>query len=120
MRFAKSLDWYANAACATTGLDKEAFFALDDRSETANELERELAGAALRLCEDCAVRADCLEEAVERQERFGIWGGLLASERIGLAQRIGAARRLGRPLRDLIENVTAHPTSANRLLGGGQ
>lgn len=120
MRFAKSLDWYAYAACATTGLDREAFFALDDRSETANELERELAAAAMRLCEGCRVRSDCLEEAIEGEERFGIWGGLLAAERIGLAQRVGAARRLGRPLRPLIESITANPTSASRLVGGGQ
>lgn len=120
MRFAKSLDWYAYAACATTGLDREAFFALDDRTETANELERELAAAAMRLCEGCPVRSDCLEEAIEGEERFGIWGGLLAAERIGLAQRVGAARRLGRPLRPLIESITANPTSASRLVGGGQ
>lgn len=116
----KSLDWYAYAACASAGLDKEAFFALDERSEMVNNFERELAVAALRLCERCPVRPDCLQEAVERGERFGIWGGLLASERIRLAQRVGAARRLGRPLRSLIENITDQPTSANRLAGGGQ
>jgi WhiB family redox-sensing transcriptional regulator len=33
------------------------------------------------ICQSCEVRAQCLEYALERDERFGIWGGLSERER---------------------------------------
>ena len=30
---------------------------------------------AKAICKECKVREECLEFAVERKERFGIWGG---------------------------------------------
>ncbi|WP_407672362.1 WhiB family transcriptional regulator [Parafrankia discariae] len=32
---------------------------------------------AKRICSGCEVRAECLEYALENDERFGIWGGLV-------------------------------------------
>jgi hypothetical protein len=37
--------------------------------------------AALELCARCPVRAQCLRQAEETPERFGIWGGKTAAER---------------------------------------
>lgn len=34
---------------------------------------------AKAICNDCSIRADCLEWALDNSERWGIWGG--ASER---------------------------------------
>lgn len=49
--------------------------------------------AAKRVCLTCPVRTDCLDEAVARGERYGIWGGHLFEEgRIVLHKR-----RCGRP-----------------------
>lgn len=31
--------------------------------------------AALAMCEECPVRAQCLQDALARGERFGVWGG---------------------------------------------
>jgi WhiB family transcriptional regulator, redox-sensing transcriptional regulator len=36
---------------------------------------------AKRICALCDVRAECLEYALENDERFGIWGGLSERER---------------------------------------
>jgi len=36
---------------------------------------------AKRLCFRCPVQLECLEEALELQEKFGIFGGCLPSER---------------------------------------
>jgi len=36
---------------------------------------------AKRICAGCEVRADCLEYALENDERFGVWGGLSERER---------------------------------------
>lgn len=33
------------------------------------------------VCADCPIRQECLSVALERRERFGVWGGLTASER---------------------------------------
>ena len=30
---------------------------------------------AIAICEKCPVRADCLKESLENNERIGIWGG---------------------------------------------
>jgi len=36
---------------------------------------------AKRICADCTVREECLEYALDNDERFGIWGGLSERER---------------------------------------
>lgn len=44
---------------------------------------------AKRICGGCSVRAECLEFALARDERFGVWGGTSERER----RRITAQRR---------------------------
>ena len=36
---------------------------------------------AKALCKTCPVMSECLTYALESNERFGVWGGLSASER---------------------------------------
>jgi WhiB family transcriptional regulator, redox-sensing transcriptional regulator len=36
---------------------------------------------AKKVCGSCPVRYECLEFAIEKGEKFGIWGGLTARER---------------------------------------
>lgn len=36
---------------------------------------------AKQVCAGCPVRRQCLEDALERHEQFGIWGGLTLTER---------------------------------------
>ena len=36
---------------------------------------------AKRICAMCDVRQECLEYALENDERFGIWGGMSERER---------------------------------------
>jgi WhiB family redox-sensing transcriptional regulator len=43
--------------------------------------------AGKRICAGCEVRAECLEYALARGERFGIWGGLSERERRKLKRR---------------------------------
>lgn len=61
--------WMVHAACR--GTDPELFF--PDRNESTLP--------AKRVCAGRPVRQPCLDDAVERRERFGIWGGLTANER---------------------------------------
>jgi WhiB family redox-sensing transcriptional regulator len=61
--------WQDRALCAQT--DPEAFF--PEKGGSTRE--------AKRVCRSCEVRAECLEYALEHDERFGIWGGLSERER---------------------------------------
>lgn len=42
--------------------------------------------AAKAICATCNRAAACLDEALARDERFGVWGGLTAEERRALAR----------------------------------
>ena len=61
--------WQDRALCAQT--DPEAFF--PEKGGSTRE--------AKRVCRSCDVRTECLEFALENDERFGIWGGLSERER---------------------------------------
>ena len=66
---AGGLDWQDRALCAQT--DPEAFF--PEKGGSTRE--------AKKVCRGCEVRAECLEYALEHDERFGIWGGMSERER---------------------------------------
>ncbi|PZQ89732.1 MAG: sporulation protein [Leifsonia xyli] len=63
------LSWQSDSLCAQT--DPEAFF--PEKGGSTRD--------AKRICTGCSVRAQCLEYALENDERFGIWGGLSERER---------------------------------------
>ncbi len=69
--------WQDRALCAQT--DPEAFF--PEKGGSTRE--------AKRVCRSCEVRAECLEYALEHDERFGIWGGLSERERRRLKRQVG-------------------------------
>jgi WhiB family transcriptional regulator, redox-sensing transcriptional regulator len=61
--------WQERALCAQT--DPEAFF--PEKGGSTRD--------AKKVCVGCDVRSECLEYALEHDERFGIWGGLSERER---------------------------------------
>jgi WhiB family redox-sensing transcriptional regulator len=67
-------DWRERALCAQT--DPEAFF--PEKGGSSRE--------AKKVCRSCEVRPECLEDALRRGERFGVWGGLTEGERRKLAR----------------------------------
>jgi WhiB family redox-sensing transcriptional regulator len=71
------LGWQDRALCAQT--DPEAFF--PEKGGSTRE--------AKRVCRSCEVRAECLEYALENDERFGIWGGLSERERRRIKREAG-------------------------------
>ena len=64
-----ALAWQSDALCAQT--DPEAFF--PEKGGSTRD--------AKKICATCEVRAQCLEYALQNDERFGIWGGLSERER---------------------------------------
>jgi WhiB family redox-sensing transcriptional regulator len=65
----EGMSWQDSALCAQT--DPEAFF--PEKGGSTRE--------AKKVCRSCEVRTECLEYALEHDERFGIWGGLSERER---------------------------------------
>jgi WhiB family redox-sensing transcriptional regulator len=65
----EDLTWQDEALCAET--DPESFF--PEKGGSTRE--------AKRVCRSCEVRPECLDYALEHDERFGIWGGMSERER---------------------------------------
>ncbi|MCT9818745.1 WhiB family transcriptional regulator [Microbacterium sp. W1N] len=72
-----TLAWQTDALCSQT--DPEAFF--PEKGGSTRD--------AKRICGSCDVRGECLEYALQNDERFGIWGGLSERERRKLKRRAG-------------------------------
>ena len=49
------------------------------------------AAPAAAICQACEVRLDCLDLAVERGERFGMWGGFSTRQRITMRRRVASS-----------------------------
>lgn len=71
-------DWARLAACV--GADPEPF-------HPDKHTRRAAIRAAKAVCASCPVAAECLADALDRDEEFGIWGGLEAHERKSLQRR---------------------------------
>ena len=67
--FVTRAEWMESAACK--GKDVDLFFSGPGM----------LPVEALRLCQSCPVRVDCLNYAVDNHIDHGMWGGLSARER---------------------------------------
>ena len=68
--------WRRDALCAQT--DPESFY--PEKGASTRE--------AKKVCHSCEVRAECLDEALANNERFGIWGGLSERERRKLTSKL--------------------------------
>ena len=64
------VSWVSNPAEVAATLD--AFYEEDDE---------EVIAFARGICAGCDVRQQCLDVAMSRNEKFGIWGGLTPDER---------------------------------------
>lgn len=63
--------WVRQALCRQM-IDPNGYYA--DRRTTSEV-------AALALCAACPVRQHCLQDALDRDDQFGIWGGTSPAER---------------------------------------
>ncbi|MFV2172281.1 WhiB family transcriptional regulator [Actinomadura sp. LOL_016] len=74
--------WQENAACRSFPL--YLFFGKDAEPWQEKEKREEM---AKEVCGGCSVRSDCLAYAVDRPERFGVWGAMGEDERRGERRR---------------------------------
>jgi hypothetical protein len=69
--------------------------------------------AVQRICADCPIRAECLAWALERDERFGVWGGATPADRTHVRRVLGALDRKdsqSTKVAPATRTVTAPPT----------
>lgn len=78
--------WHDSAACRDE--DPELFF---PTTTSGPEHDRQVS-MAKAVCERCAVRYNCLEDALLRRVKDGIWGGMTDIERRRLALTNSARR----------------------------
>jgi WhiB family redox-sensing transcriptional regulator len=81
-------DWRAAGACLAA--DPDLFFPVAAGNAAGRDTAR-----ALRICDSCPVKRQCLEFAMRNGEVSGIWGGTTPEERIRVL-RGRAPRRPGR------------------------
>lgn len=82
-------DWMESALCASVGFG-ELFYPEPGAAATIEKW-------AIDLCMRCPVRKECLSDALEREEMYGIWGG--TTERVRrkmINARYGTANRRNR------------------------
>jgi WhiB family redox-sensing transcriptional regulator len=64
--------------------------------EVGNAITNEeiiITGMALEICDACPIRDQCLEVGMQDDDiRFGIWGGMLAGERLALRNKLTGKR----------------------------
>lgn len=70
----RGTDWRDRAACLP--YDPELFFPIGTSGPTIEQIER-----ARRICRDCPVIMECLQNALKTTDQYGIAGGLTESER---------------------------------------
>jgi hypothetical protein len=80
---------FIHARCADSSLDPDQWFPVSAEADKA----RHEAAAAIAICTTCLVRAQCLALSLRHWDigQHGVWGGLVAAERVAL--RRGLARR---------------------------
>jgi WhiB family redox-sensing transcriptional regulator len=99
--------WMEQALCREVG--SEVFYAEAPDGLTGKFLaawNREANAQARSVCAACPVRPDCLDHAIDTDERHGIWGGMTPDER-----RVEARQRAARPAtshRDACGTVTGY------------
>lgn len=67
-------DWRKDAACLDQDVD--LFFPIGVTGSALDQAER-----AKAYCQDCPVRAQCLDWALETNQDAGVWGGKTEDER---------------------------------------
>lgn len=75
MKHDGTLRWRQRAACR--GADSDIFYPHEDAVVA-------IASIIAEYCDRCEVRTECLEYAIERDERYGIWGGMTPKQRRAL------------------------------------
>ncbi len=87
---AATANWRNKAKCR--GSDPDMFFPESKDKRYAEE--------ALKVCYGCKVKEDCLNHAIENNEKYGVWGGMTPAERDSLPRTRHNRRTRSHPYRN--------------------
>jgi WhiB family redox-sensing transcriptional regulator len=79
------VEWRHQAACRSA--DPELFFPISRTGAGLAQVEQ-----AIRICQGCPVRVDCLTWALGRGMTHGVWGGLDEDQRQSMQRRSTQSR----------------------------
>lgn len=77
--FDKDTEYHYRDEAVCSGTDPEIFF--PEKGGSTRE--------GKKVCLGCPVRAECLQDAMDHDERFGIWGGFSERERRAMKRALG-------------------------------
>lgn len=77
---ARDDSWPERAACKDYH-DPDVFFRWETLNATRGPERDSMIAEARAICDACPVKQECLEQALEARERWGMWGGTTAQER---------------------------------------
>lgn len=81
--------WQSKAACR--GEDLTMFFGADGERQPERDVREAM---AKRVCDRCPVRTACLEDAMDNNDKVGVFGGMGPDERAEARRRwLGKRRR---------------------------
>ena len=78
--------WRSNAICRDT--DPDLFFPIGTTGFALMQIDR-----AKEVCDQCPVKIDCLDYALETNQDSGIWGGTSEEERRTLRRQYVARQK---------------------------
>lgn len=78
--------WRGDAVCKDT--DPELFFPVGTTGQALLQIDR-----AKQVCDECPVKIECLDFAIETNQDSGIWGGTSEEERRDIRRRIAARNK---------------------------
>ena len=74
--------WVQHALCAKLPIHPDLFYV--GKKTRAVDVD-----AALAVCEACPVRRDCLQNALDYDDPWGIWGGTTEGQRASAREEVG-------------------------------
>jgi hypothetical protein len=99
------------ARCAEGSLDPDEWFPVSIGVEAA----RREAAAAIAICTACPVRDACLELSLRRWAigQHGVWGGLVAAERVALRRRWLASTPVYSRILSILDRIPERPPATS-------
>lgn len=97
--------WMQHGSCAKVGPDDPLWYPTGGSTATP----------AIRVCNDCPVKSECLNHAITHQEAHGVWGGTSPATRLRLTTRINrmaAPQQQGAEVAQLIASGTHDQSDA--------
>lgn len=117
MAYITHQEWAEKAACI--GIPTDMFFLELEEGATDEEKAdyRDTVKSVKKICAGCPVKAECLDAALENDERAGIWGGKTPQQRIRMRRIANRAASIAEVSSQIDMHGTERSYQAHLRLG---